>query len=90
MTLSKLLSFIFILITILFIGKMVIEFLNCFHFQEVLYGGVPTMTETSYKYYVEENRELINKIVNLTHWGMAYGILSLTYWIIKIKLRKTI
>lgn len=88
MTLSKILSFIFILITIVFIGKMIIEFLKCFHLQEVLHGGDPSMTETSYNYYIEENRGLINKIVNLTHWGMAYGVLSLIYWTIKIKFRK--
>lgn len=81
----RLIYYIYILGTFMFIGKMTIEFLNCFQLWHVLNSASPIMNESSYQYFIQENRQLIDKVVNLTHWGIIYAILSLVYFIVRGK-----
>jgi hypothetical protein len=83
MALSKILYYAFILITVLFIAKMGIEFLNCIQLVENTYAPDPVLSESSYKYFIEENRVLTDKIITLVQLSTCYGILTLIYFFSK-------
>ena len=78
MTLKKSINLIVILITVLFIIRMVVEILSCIQWVKYV-NAHPFFSEYAFNYLIKENRMFVEEIVNITRLSFIYGLIMLVY-----------
>lgn len=79
MTLKKSINLIVILITVLFIIRMVVEILSCIQWVKYVNAPNPFFSEYAFNYLIKENRMFVEEIVNITRLSFIYGLIMLVY-----------